>query len=79
MRYVIITLQSFVPVQGVWGTVFLLSQDCGSRLIPAQQLREQSGAHASGQDCPGQLSGARPGEGCPIGTGLEACGKKTKS
>ena len=68
-----------MPVQGAWGTVFLLSQDCGNRVIPAQQLREQRGAHASGQDCPGQLSGARPGEGGPIGTGLGACGKKTKS
>jgi len=54
--------------------VFLLSQDCGSRLIPAQQLREHRGAHASGQDCPGQVRGARPGEGGPIGTGLGAMG-----
>lgn len=51
---------------GLPGTVSLLSQDCGKRFIPAQQLREHSGAHVSGHDGAGQLvrgsTGTRPGE-----------------
>ena len=46
--------------------MFLLSQGCGSGgPIPAQQLREHIGAHASEQDGSGQVKGARPGEDGP--------------
>ena len=46
------------------------------RLIPAQQLGEHNGAHESGHDCPGQLRGARPGEGGAWGTGFGAYNKE---
>ena len=68
---------SCVLVQAARGTLFLLSQFAGSmRLIPAQQLGEHNGAHESGHDCPGQLRGARPGEGGAWGTGFGAYNKE---